>query len=72
MDNLKIESFKTQLNELISNSGLSVGTLYLILTLVQNEIGNLYNTQIQKEYAEYQKTQEINQQQEQEKKEEKE
>lgn len=57
MDNLKIESFKTQLNELISNSNLSVGTLYLILTLVQNEIGNLYNTQIQKEYAEYQKAQ---------------
>ena len=58
MDNLKIESFKTQLNELISNSNLSVGTLYLILTLVQNEIGDLYNTQIKKEYAEYQKAQE--------------
>ena len=64
MDNLKIESFKTQLNELISNSGLSVGTLYLILTLVQNEIGNLYNTQIQKEYAEYQKAQEADKAQE--------
>lgn len=64
MDNLKIESFKTQLNELISNSGLSVGTLYLILTLVQNEIGNLYNTQIQKEYTEYQKAQEADKAQE--------
>lgn len=64
MDNLKIESFKTQLNELISNSGLSVGTLYLILTLVQNEIGSLYNTQIQKEYAEYQKVQEADKAQE--------
>ena len=64
MDNLKIESFKTQLNELISNSGLSVGTLYLILTLVQNEIGSLYNTQIQKEYAEYQKAQEADKAQE--------
>lgn len=64
MDNLKIESFKTQLNELISNSGLSVGTLYLILTLVQNEIGSLYNTQIQKEYAEYQKAQEVDKTQE--------
>lgn len=67
MDNLKIESFKTQLNELISNSNLSVGTLYLILTLVQNEIGNLYNTQIQKEYAEYQKAQEADKAQEEEK-----
>lgn len=67
MDNLKIESFKTQLNELISNSNLSVGTLYLILTLAQNEIGNLYNTQIQKEYAEYQKTQEVDKAQEEEK-----
>lgn len=67
MDNLKIESFKTQLNELISNSGLSVGTLYLILTLVQNEIGNLYNTQIQKEYAEYQKAQEADKAQEKKK-----
>lgn len=67
MDNLKIESFKTQLNELISNSGLSVGTLYLILTLVQNEIGSLYNTQIQKEYAEYQKAQEADKAQEKEK-----
>lgn len=67
MDNLKIESFKTQLNELISNSGLSVGALYLILTLVQNEIGNLYKTQIQKEYAEYQKAQEIEKKQEEEK-----
>lgn len=66
MDNLKIESFKTQLNELISNSNLSVGTLYLILTLVQNEIGNLYNTQIQKEYAEYQKAQEADKTQEKE------
>ena len=64
MDNLKKESFKTQLNELISNSGLSVGTLYLILTLVQNEIGSLYNTQIQKEYAEYQKAQEADKAQE--------
>lgn len=67
MDNLKIESFKTQLNELISNSGLSVGTLYLILTLVQNEIGNLYNTQIQKEYVEYQKAQEADKAQKEEK-----
>lgn len=67
MDNLKIESFKTQLNELISNSNLSVGTLYLILTLVQNEIGNLYNTQIQKEYAEYQKAQEADKAQEKKK-----
>lgn len=64
MDNLKIESFKTQLNELIANSGLPVGTLYLILTLVQNEIGNLYNTQIQKEYTEYQKAQETDKTQE--------
>lgn len=67
MDNLKIESFKTQLNELISNSNLSVGTLYLILTLVQNEIGNLYNAQIQKEYAEYQKAQEADKAQEKKK-----
>ena len=55
-DNLKIELFKTQLNEVISKSNLPIGIVYLILKDTLNELTILYNQQVNQEYQEYQKS----------------
>lgn len=63
-DNLKIELFKTQLNDVISNSNLSVGIVYLVLKDILNELSILYNQQVNQEYQEYQQSLEKNKEKE--------
>lgn len=63
-DNLKIELFKTQLNDVISNSNLPVGIVYLILKDTLNELAILYNQQVNQEYQEYQQSLEKNKEKE--------
>lgn len=63
-DNLKIELFKTQLNDVVSNSNLPVGIVYLILKDTLNELSILYNQQVNQEYQEYQQSLEKNKEKE--------
>ena len=53
MENLKLAGFRDQILQIISNSGLSVGTSLYVLKDITTEIEKLYQETVEKEYKEY-------------------
>lgn len=47
--NLKMKILEKQLVDILSNSGLPIGTIYYMLKNLLFQIENLYNAQIEKE-----------------------
>lgn len=67
-ENLKIGILEMTIREAIEHSGLSVGTVHLLLKKITSEVENLYNEDFLKNLEEYNKSLKENKEKEKEKK----